>query len=576
MNNNKYNKIFLFVISSFLTAFLFSCDIKQSIDSSSEEHICQYEVVETIKEATCLESGEVIEKCIGCEDKRNTIIEALGHQQVADMGIEPTCISEGLSMGSHCKVCGEIFIEQKILPMVDHEYQKAVKSPTCIDWGYTIFTCINCFNTYTEDFVEPLGHVEEVVEATEPTCTSYGTTQGIRCSVCKTYLEKPQPTTILDHVYENGYCINCGVDDYSGLLFAYNGNGYIVSGVDEKLLNGKTKIIIPYEHLGNKVAGIMTNAFSTCESLKTIVFSEKFTNQNLTINLGSAPYLENLIIYGNRITISKEGVKQASSLKNIKVECTSLNIGISAFSGLKQLDSIFVEGQVMINGRAFSNSSISSVYVKSCTYIEQNAFQNCTNLKEIIIDGGDLSLQEGAFSSCTSLKNVVINAEIEVIAGNVFKKCVSLETITLPDTVTEIRKSAFEGCTSLKEIILPSSIKTIRERAFFNCDSLLEITIPSSVKEVEINAFANCDSLKKVIIESGLSEIKGYTFDNCVSLEEIHITNSIKQIGSSAFKNCISLKKIYFQGTQTELYKIYISTGNDIIYNTEVIYINEE
>ena len=50
------------------------------------------------------------------------ILSACEHSVVTDVGIAPTCTEKGLSEGSHCEKCGEVFVAQQVLSATGHEY----------------------------------------------------------------------------------------------------------------------------------------------------------------------------------------------------------------------------------------------------------------------------------------------------------------------------------------------------------------------------------------------------------------------------------------------------------------------
>ncbi len=64
-----------------------------------------------------------------------------------------------------------------------HDYTSVITAPTCTEQGYTTYTC-ECGDSYVDDYVETLGHTEEILPAVAPTCTGTGLTEGVKCSVC--------------------------------------------------------------------------------------------------------------------------------------------------------------------------------------------------------------------------------------------------------------------------------------------------------------------------------------------------------------------------------------------------------
>ena len=97
--------------------------------------------------ATCTEPA----RCSKCGKTEG---EPLGHTEVTDPVLAPTCTEAGLSEGSHCSVCGVILKEREA--------------------------------------IAPLGHTEVIMPAIAPTCTEAGCTEGLHCSVCGEILKSQE------------------------------------------------------------------------------------------------------------------------------------------------------------------------------------------------------------------------------------------------------------------------------------------------------------------------------------------------------------------------------------------------
>ena len=48
--------------------------------------------------------------------RTKVVIKATGHTVVVDAAAEATATTEGHTEGSHCSVCGEVIVEQKVIP----------------------------------------------------------------------------------------------------------------------------------------------------------------------------------------------------------------------------------------------------------------------------------------------------------------------------------------------------------------------------------------------------------------------------------------------------------------------------
>ncbi len=147
------------------------------------------------KAASCTEDGLTDgKKCSVCGEilAEQSVISAKGHEETVASAVAPTCTKEGLTEGIVCYVCGEVLKAQQTLPALGHNYDAVVTVPTCTDKGYTTYTC-NCGDTYVDNYVDVLGHTEVIDEATEPTCTETGLTEGKHCSVCNEVLVPQYP-----------------------------------------------------------------------------------------------------------------------------------------------------------------------------------------------------------------------------------------------------------------------------------------------------------------------------------------------------------------------------------------------
>ena len=75
---------------------------------------------EVTKKATCVEEGSQRRYCDRCKTWEVQTIPKGGHNRVADEAVEATCTSVGKTAGSHCSLCGYVFVAQKEIPMKDH------------------------------------------------------------------------------------------------------------------------------------------------------------------------------------------------------------------------------------------------------------------------------------------------------------------------------------------------------------------------------------------------------------------------------------------------------------------------
>lgn len=236
--------------------------------------------------------------------------------------------------------------------------------------------------------------------------------------------------------------------------------------------------------------------------------------------------------------------------------------------------------------------------------VEDNAFENHTEIISLTVPSNIFSLGMYAFAGCSSLKNIrFLDSEqaIKLYArpfdkcpieelylgrnrtyayylyfdNTPFRDCQTISKLSFGDNVTEISydefrncsnlqvvefglniytigRSAFSDCSGLKAIQLPESLKIIEQAAFMNT-SLSSIIIPVNVENVGVNAFAKCKSLSKVIFHNSSAVIDEDAFYDDTNLEDIDLGNNIKSIGVLAFYNCKNLKVLTLPNSLTML-----------------------
>lgn len=96
------------------------------------------------KQATCTEEGSCTYICSICGDTYTEPIEATGHKETIDAAVEPTCIEEGKTEGSHCSVCNLTLKEQTSIPKIDHTYKDVIQKATLTTSGKIDNKCTVC------------------------------------------------------------------------------------------------------------------------------------------------------------------------------------------------------------------------------------------------------------------------------------------------------------------------------------------------------------------------------------------------------------------------------------------------
>lgn len=98
--------------------------ISKTIDSYIKYYTCpshDWQPV-VVNAATCTSPAKTSDQCSKCgwrKSSKDDSGEALGHDPVTDPAVEPSQLATGKTEGSHCSRCGEVFIAQQDIPMLD-------------------------------------------------------------------------------------------------------------------------------------------------------------------------------------------------------------------------------------------------------------------------------------------------------------------------------------------------------------------------------------------------------------------------------------------------------------------------
>lgn len=208
----------------------------------------------------------------------------------------------------------------------------------------------------------------------------------------------------------------------------------------------------------------------------------------------------------------------------------------NAFYGCKNLKRVNLESVIHCGESAFKMTSLETVSLKKCQYVDDFAFANCMKLNAVYFSSSIKNIGDFSFYADSSLVTIEIpNGEI---GKSSFMGCTNLKKVTL-GKVIRLGEASFMGCSALEEIFLSQGIKAIEPMTFQDCANLNSIFLPEGIEYIAENAFQGT-GLNNVTIPSSVIEIKKQAFTNCKSLKTVFIHNKNTVISSDAFdKNVI-------------------------------------
>ena len=570
------------------------------------EHIHEMHYFEE-KEPNCIDSGNIehyfCERCgkyyrdlEGNEeisDLTSIHIMAIGHSEVIDNKVEATCLTSGLTAGSHCDRCGEPIIVQQVIPALGHKWNDGVVSinPTCEEAGVLTYTCNACDETKTED-IPALGHAETLTEAVNATCLTSGLSTGVHCSVCNKVITEQTIIPALGHnevrdkavaatcltsgLTEGIHCGRCSEIIRNQQIVPALGHdvvydaGYAATCTTSGLTEGSyCKVCNEVFMVQQKIPALGHEEFvceaedPTCEDIGWKLYSYCANCYEEIIPFEQIDPLGHM--YVNEICVRCGEHDYTPGLKftlNSDGESYSVSSGTAKNAKEIKIPNMYKGKPVTTIGEmAFSSTSATTIIVpESVTSIGRWAFQNNKSLVSLTLpfigntkDGTKYTHFGYIFGTDSasgndqymplSLKEVIITGD-SPIDSFAFKYCHTIERIIILGNITTIKKYTFEQCFDLVEVQLPESVTIIEEHAFSNCESLKNIILPSKLTSICEYAFSNCSSLESLVIPNTVTNLERNAFSGCRSLTSVNIPNKITVLYNGVFVNCTSLKEI--------------------------------
>lgn len=251
---------------------------------------------------------------------------------------------------------------------------------------------------------------------------------------------------------------------------------------------------------------------------------------------------------------------------------------------------------------------------KDTKVICDNAFEYCSNLKEITLYNGLRIIGMNAFMHCSKLESITIpdsitkvddafwgcdlkyneygnayylgneknpyvvlmttfgatsvrmNASTKTIRSGIFNKNENLTSVTI-DGVTHINEGMFKDCKNLTDVTISDKVTSIGAEAFCDCVSLKNITIPRGITSIDDKVFYRCSGLTSITIPKGVTNIGASSFAACSSLTSITIPEGVTSIGFGAFDYCKSLASVTIPDSVTEVGTSVFNNCDNLRYN---------
>ena len=183
--------------------------------------------------------------------------------------------------------------------------------------------------------------------------------------------------------------------------------------------------------------------------------------------------LKSITLPDSLVSIGKSAFQSCKALESITIPKNVTEIGSGAFSGCSSLATVDIQAPLteltgsdggptgIFNGcSALSNLTLP----KSITVIGDRTFSGCTSLAEF--DFSNITkIGTEAFKK-TGLTSFIGADNLTELGENVFQECSNLKTVIIPDAVTNIPTATFGLCGNLETVIVHEGVKSFGISAF--------------------------------------------------------------------------------------------------------------
>lgn len=205
--------------------------------------------------------------------------------------------------------------------------------------------------------------------------------------------------------------------------------------------------------------------------------------------------------------------------------------GTTSYTKSIILNGIKVEGDIVIPDTFINQNGIET----NITIVGAN-FCDCTDITGVTLPKHCTTLGFDAFRNCTNLKNVVLNEGLKTIDKNALKN-VGIEELTIPNTVTSILgsygNSAISDCPNLKKIKISSALTEIQYSVFANNKKLEDFDFNNAqIVKIGYN-FLVSSSINRIILPNSVTTIDGGFCRNCKLLTHVELGENVTSIGGT-------------------------------------------
>ena len=345
--------------------------------------------------------------------------------------------------------------------------------------------------------------------------------------------------------------------------------------------NEKVKKIV----IEDGVTSIGKDAFSGMDNLETVVMADSVTVINMGAFTGNRN-IKNINLSKNLTTIGETafyccyGIEEFDFHEKVEIICDYTFFepkGLTRFVvdeknpyfSSDERGVLFNKDKTVLIQYPLGNKETAYQIPKTVQKFAIHAFHEAVNLTDVTFEEGSVitEISNNAFQNCYNLKSIVIPDSVTVIDGSAFNGCDALESIKLPANLQKIGYSAFRDC-GFENIDIPQTVTAIGDYAFYN-SKISSVEISDSVTYIGNMAFSACENLKNVKIGASVEKIGDQAFEFTPKLAQISVSPENAEYSSDEHGVLFDKNKtvlIHYPKASTAVSYIIPETVTEIAY----------
>ena len=279
----------------------------------------------------------------------------------------------------------------------------------------------------------------------------------------------------------------------------------------------------------------------------------------------------------NSVTLIGEYAFHESMLEEVVLPESLQSLGKGAFARCYYLKKVQIKANLEVIPEDIFRTCVRLEEItlpSTVRKIEKNAFLQCFHLTTMPMLDSLQIIEEGAFSS-TGIEYLKTGKSITYIGDNAFAVCTEMKSAEIDDPVTTLGEWTFESAYSLQKVIVGNGVHKIPKYFCSHCHELTSVMLGNAVDTIDTQCFMWCEKLNTFICMAEVPPVTNGNedefFDSVVFQNAtLYVPGSSIEAYKTAkvwkkFQNIVDVKNVIVPGDVNGDGEITIADANNVI-----------